>query len=327
MAKPTVSIVNDHARALLADTYNGGEIFDDGTLAPFVAQAIRELFRVLRGAQDPFVLVQGYFLLPADTSVVDPATAGIYNLSELEFIEWTPGPPITAVTGCTIVLTGAGAPYATVTAPGHGLTIGLFPNICTYGIGGFDLFNSPNGTWTGSIIDANTIRLNGCTATGTYVAGTGFILSVSGVNQFVTMDPEDMIRNITSIPGDALQTDTTYVWEGGLLRFYPASSARLLRITYRTSGVVDLASNSVIPMDDSLDYLATRAAGLAALSRGAQERGAALAAEALGPTLQADGSGGILGTMLRASIRNLQRIAYRRPSFRPRRNRPDFLLY
>jgi len=326
LAKPTISQINDQARALLADTVNGGEIFDDTTLQPFVAQSIRELFRVLRGAQDPFVLVENYFVLPGNVSVVDPASVGINNLAELEYVEWTPSNSSTAITNCVVTLTGAGAPYATVTAAGHGMTIGTLPTVAVYGIVGFDLFNSPNGAWASQVIDANTIQLNGCTATGSYVSG-GIVAPVSLTLQFVPMDPRDRIEFVADSPAVPDQTDQVYAWEGGIFRFFPSSQTRLIRITYRTSGVVNPASSAVIPVDDSLDFLAVRAAGLAALSHGADSRGTQLANEALGPTLQADGSGGILGTMLRASIRSLQRIQYRRPPFRARRNRPDFLQF
>lgn len=306
------------------DEVTGGQIFINSVLQPHTTQAIRELFRVLRGAQDPFVLVENYFVLPANTSVFDPATAGILNIPEPEFVEWVLAPVPTAITGVALV-TG-NTPYATVTAPAHGLTIGTLPEVVCYGILGFDQFNSPNQSWAAQVIDANTVQLNGCTASGTYVSG-GELVAIQVTSEFWRMSAVDRIEAVSTAPGQPGETQGYYAWEGGVFRFLPAPQSRLLRITYRMSGIVDTNTSSIVPIDDCLDYIATRAAAMAGKSRGASARGAELNMEAVGPGGMADGSGGILRQLLAVSIRNMQRIQYRQREFRPRRNRPDFLLY
>lgn len=323
--KPTLSSSYSQARSLLGDDeIQGGEIFTDTVLLPHASQAIRELFRVLRGAQDPFVLVENYFVLPANVSVFDPATAGITNIPEPEFVEWILSPPPIAITN--VIINYGDTPFATVTAPAHGLAVGTFPAVCVYGIQGFDQFNNPNQSWTSQIIDADTVQLNGCNATGMYISD-GYLINVAATGQFWPMVPRDRIEPVATQGAAPGQTDQVYAWEGGVFRFLPSGANRLLRITYRQSGMVDQNTNATIPIDDCQDYLATRMAGLAADSRGAAERAAQLKMEAIGPSGQADGNGGLLGQLLRVAIRNLQREQYRYLSFRARRNRSDFLLY
>ena len=324
--KPTLEQCYSQSRSLLGDDeVSGGQIFVDSVLQPHTTQAIRELFRVLRGAQDPFVLVENYFVLPANVAVFDPATAGILNIPEPEFVEWVLSPPPTAITN--VVLTTGSSPYATITAPGHGLVIGSFPEVVCYGIQGFDQFNSPNQSWTCAVIDANTVQLLGCTASGTYTAATGDMVSVQVTGEFWPMSAVDRIEAVTVMAGQPGQNQGYYAWEGGVFRFLPSPQSRLLRITYRMSGIVDTNTSSIVPIDDCLDYIATRAAAMAGKSRGASNRGNELNMEAVGPGGMADGSGGILRQLLAVSIRNMQRIQYRYREFRPRRNRPDYLLY
>lgn len=282
------------------------------------------MWRVLRGAQDPFVLVDAYFILPGNTSVFDPATAGLSSMPEPEFVEWRISNGGTAITNVVVGLNGSGNPIATVTSTGHGLLTGQQAQV--YNVLGFDQFNSPNGAWTITKVDANNFTLNGCTAAGTYVSG-GIVTGGSATDQFLPCLPMDFLQPIPTTSGVTSQTESAYAWEGGVFRFFPSSQARELRIVYRASGVAPSLIATTIPIDDSQDFLATRTAAIAAATRGAGDRAVELAIEALGPTRQADGSGGILGQLLRADIRNLQRKVYRRPAFRARRNRPDLLMY
>jgi hypothetical protein len=325
--KPTLEQCYNQSRALMGDDeVAGGQIFTDSALQPHTVQAIRELFRVLRGAQDPFVLADAYFVLPANTSVFDPATAGMFNLPEPEYVSWTTVPAGSPTAITNVVMTTGATPYATVTSPSHGIPIGSFPTVIIYGVLGFDQFNNINQSWAAQVIDANTIQCNGCTQTGTYVSG-GFTMAVNLTNQFIPMAPQDTIENVAVLAPSPALSETIYAWEGGVFRFLPSSMARLIKITYRMSGMVDTNPNAVVPIDDCQDYIATRAAGIAGKTRGASARGAELTMEAIGPTGMADGSGGILRQLLAVDIRNMQRIQYRQRPFRPRRNRQDYLLY
>jgi hypothetical protein len=321
MAKPVLEDIFNQSRSLLGDdTQAGGQIFTDTVLQPHVAMAIRELFRVLRSVEDPFVLQDAYWLLPAEFTVLDPATMGLANFDLPEWIEWQlPGSPITPITGVTVG-TYNGNPVATVTATNHGLTNGA--TVVTYGIGGFDYFNNPNGAWAVNVIDANTVTLNGCTATGTYSSG-GSIMPLA--NQFTQMEPVDRIVNVSVTPG--ANPLNVYAWEGGVMRFYPASQPMLLRVVYRTSGIAPTNTAAMVPIDDSLDYISTRAAGTAAAAKGADQMAQALTELAVGPNGEADANGGILRQLVQTSIRNMQRQQMRMKEFRARRNRRDMLLF
>ncbi len=319
--RPTLSQVYTQVRATLGDDQvAGGEIFTDTVLQPFALQSIRELWRVLRGAQDPFVLKEGYFVLPAQTAVFDPAIAGMSDMPEPEYVEWQVATTVTPITN--VVVSGANA---TVTATGHGLAIGTFPTVVTYNIGGFEQFNNPNGLWVVNVVDANTIRLNGCNAAGAYTSGGSLTAVPKG--QFTPMAPRDRIEAVIATPAMADSTGAIYAWEGGVFRFLASSQDRLLKVTYRGSANVSSGTSVTIPIDDSLDFLSTRTAGLAAATREAGNRSLELALEAIGPGGVPDGNGGLLGQLLRADIRNMQRIQYRRPPFRARRNAPSTVLY
>ncbi len=315
MAKPTVQNVLDTARSYLGDdAIPGGEWAQDSVLLPFFGLAYRELFRAMQQTQNPFIRQDSYYVLPANTSVLDPAVAGITDLADLEFVEERSAGTIHAITGAT-----AGAQYMTLTVPNHGYGTGN--EVVVYNLQGFSPFNSPNNLWTINVVDVNTFQLLGCTATGTWINGTGSV--AQSPEEFITMDPYDRIEKIPFAPGPTLNA---YAWEGDVLRFIPSSSARQLRIVYTLSGSVP-STSAIIGVDDSLDFLAVRTAGLAAGSRGATERAMELNSMAIGPDLVADGNGGMLRELLIADIRAMQRLQYRRPPFRRRRNVPDAIYY
>jgi hypothetical protein len=315
----------DQARARLGDDdVLGGEIFTNSVLLPHAQQAVRELWRVLRGAQDPFVLADAYYILPANVSVLDPATAGLNDFPEPEAVEWaTAGTPI-AITSSTSGTAADGTPIVTVTTSvPHNVQTGQ--QVFTYNIPFMDQFNSPNGMWTVTKIDATNVTLNGCSASISGALG-GTLVGFSATSQFLPMDPQDYIWPIGG--GGVLgQTQAVYAWEGGVLKFIPSSQARQLRLLYRQSGAPSDGFTSIIPIDDTQDFIAARMASLAAPPRGLVALSQELKMEALGPSGEPDGSGGLLGQLLRADIRNLQRRQYRWREFRPRRNRQDHIIY
>lgn len=318
MSKPLISDVFELSRSRLGDDQvGGGEVFTDPILYPHFAQALRELFRVMRSDQDPYVLREAFWILPVKTGALDPATAGITDLAELEFVQWRP--LAAQVTISNVVVSGNSA---TVTATSHGFLDGIQVQIA--GVMGFDNFNSPNDTWTISVIDANTFSLNGCNATGTYTGGG---VASTGTGQFQDMDRRDFFDFPSFVPGSVLNPDAIYVWQGGILKFIPSNQDRQLRIIYRSSGQFSSDFASTVPIEDSLDYLAVRAAGLAAKAKGAAETGAELTNEAIGPKGQPDGSGGLLWQLVANQVRAMQAIPYRMPPFRARRNGPTPTLY
>lgn len=318
MSKPLISDIFEQVRARLGDDQiGGGEVFIDSILYPHFAQAMRELFRVMRSDQDPYCTREQFYNLPVRTGTLDPATAGFFDIAEIEFVEWRPSALSYAITG--VVVSGA---LATVTVVGHTFLDGNQIEIS--GVLGFDDFNSPNGSWTISVIDADTITLNGCTATGTYTSGGA---ASTGIGNFRRMTRRDFFDGNTYVAGATSDPDTLYVWQGGVFRFIPSGQVRELRFIYRSSGSFSSDFGAQVPIEDSQDYLAVRTAGLVAKAKGASETGNELQMEAVGPGGQPDGRGGLLYMLVANQVRNMQMVPYRRRAFRPRRNWPSPILY
>jgi hypothetical protein len=109
-------------------------------------------------------------------------------------------------------------------------------------------------------------------------------------------------------------------WEGDMFYFVPATSARLLKIEYSASALAPSIGNLVL-IDGAKEFLSVRTASLIAPTRGMPELGQQLAHMALGPTLQADGSGGLLRQLVNPMLKEKQKRAVRPQSFRPRNAR------
>ena len=299
----TAQNIMDDSRALLADV--SGQIFDNTKLLPFVGMSVREGFRAMEAVSRPSVNREAFYDLPAHTSVLSPSTAGIDDLDEPIIVEERGTITSVNVTGCTIVSTVA----SVSTAPTlHGLATGA--QVVLHGIGGI---TGVSGLFTVTVTSTTAFTPNGAVAVGTYSSGG----TMSWSNEsFQPMDPMQRIEKVlTSEQGALLQ----WAWRDDKFQFPPADSVRQIRVQYVSSGTsVTAATDSIVP-DELRDFLALRTAGLCAQAHGATERARDLNVEALGPTLQADASGGALRACLVTGIRSLQRGTYRRPPYRPPR--------
>ncbi len=296
----------DAARFYLGDdVVSGGEIFTDTRLEQPFQTAYRELFRALQGLSNPRVRREAFYDLPINTAVLVPATAGITDLGEVEFVEERGNVTSVAITGV------AGTTTVTVTAAGHPFVTG--DQAVIYKVGGILTANGMYGVTYGS---SSTFVLNGCVGIGTYVSGG--TASLSG-EQFVPVRPVDRIEGYIT----ASSMLGVYAWMEDTLRFPPCASVRQLRIVYISSASTVVANGDTTGVDDSQDFLAIRTAALAAASRGARDRATELNAIALGPDGRADGSGGILRELVAAGVKALQRMPGRRAAFRNRTN-PQF---
>src|ERR1051326_7043848 len=111
MAIPLVSDVYTGVRAVLGDTKTAaGEVYTDAILAPHFSSAFDELYRALSGASNPLVDQRSYYAVPANTSYIDPVTAGITNLGEIQAL-FERG----TITQYTITAIAPGAGFCTVT--------------------------------------------------------------------------------------------------------------------------------------------------------------------------------------------------------------------
>jgi hypothetical protein len=301
----TAQNIMDDSRALLADV--SGQIFDNTKLLPFVGMAYREAFRAMEAVARPSINREAFYDLPAHTSVLSPSTAGIEDMDEPILVEERGTITSVAVTGCTIVSTVA----SVSTAPTlHGLATGA--QVVLHAIGGI---TGVSGLFTVTVTSTTAFTPNGAVAAGIYTSGG----TMSWSNEaFQPMDPVQRIERVLTSEQSAL---LQWSWRDDRFTFPPANAVRQIRIQYVSSGTSVTASTDVIVPDELRDFLALRAAGLCAQAHGAEPRAQSLNMEALGPTMQADASGGALRACLLVGIRSLQRSQYRRPPFRsPRAN-------
>lgn len=108
-----------------------------------------------------------------------------------------------------------------------------------------------------------------------------------------------------------------WLWRGDTFYFVGSTESRFLRVTYTASGNPPQAGS--VGIDDARDFLAYRTASLAGRTRD-EERSEQFRLDALGPRLQADGSGGLLFQLLNPMILKMQSLPRRRQPFRPRRH-------
>ena len=309
---PLVSEVYDATRSVLGDDQvAGGEVFTDGLLQPKYTAAYAELFRAMQGAQNPRIRQEAYYNVPALTGYIDPATMGVTSLGEIEALEERGNVTSWAISGVT-----PGSGVATVTSAATTLASGN--QAVVYGVGGVS--DDINGIWTVTVNSATSTQLNGCTASGTYTSGG--VLSYS-TEEFLAMTPQQRLDWVDRAPTSNF---LIYAWERDIIRVPPSSAIRQIRLTYTLSGDAPTATTASTGIDDCLDFLMYRIAGLAAESKGMLDRAVTYNLRACGPRWDNEGvAGGLLGQLLTAGIRNLQRLppAQRRsPGFGyPRRKR------
>lgn len=295
MARPLVGDIYEAVRFHAGDTaIPGGQLFTNAFLQVFYQFAYSELFRALLSAQNPAIQQESYYDLPAYTSVLDPATAGITGLGEIESIEERGSVTEVAITGAV-----PAAALLTVTAVGHPFVTG--DQAVQYAIGG--LSADADGLFTVTKTGANTYTANGCTATGTYTSGGTAAKSTEQFSAPLTY--LDRIREITTTPVSELDE---FAWEGDLIYFPPCSALRQLRITYQLSGDAPTDPTATIRIDDAKDFLAARTAGLALSSRGNRIKGQFYNEMAVGPKWGDGIAGGLLDQLLGPGVRALQNL-------------------
>lgn len=299
---PTKTNCLDAARFYLADEL--GEIFTDTILnAPF-SMAYRELFRALQGIANPRVQRTLFYNLPINTAFLAPSTAGIADLGEVEVLEERGGLTTTTISAAAI---GSGFVTLTVTSSADFATgdAGVVSSVTATGMSGIA------GIWGLTVVDGTTIKLNGAVGLGTFT-GTA-VLSKSGESFTEVIGP----RRIVDV-GGAVSSLGIYDWYEDAFHFLICNVVRQIRITYISSAATIASVNDTTGVDDSLDFLAVRTAGLAAASRGARDRADALNLMAIGPSGQADGTGGMLRELVATGVRALQANPCQRPPFRAR---------
>jgi hypothetical protein len=298
--KNTLLEVFNTARAMLQGGDTDATIgFSNTQMQQFFNVAYPELWQIMAQVQTPRVRRDFFHYLPAYTTYFDPQAIGITDFGEPEWMEERGGVTTVLLSGTTNT-----TPIAVNTIGAHGLGSNMPLQIAD--VSGT---TAPWGMWYGTYLSPTSLYLNGSTAPG--AAGTGGKLMYSGQFFRRMVATRDMPFN--SPISNYLRV---YQWQDSALKFLGATQPIQIHITYWASAVPPTNVNTELGIDDCMAFLSTRVASLAAESRGWYEMTDRLARRALGPSMQADGSGGLLRGFLNIQVINMQGTEFRKPPFR-----------
>lgn len=324
---PDVEDVYELARFHLGDNeVPGGQWATDNFLQPFFGDSFRSLYRYLQRNHAQRLRRANYFNLPINTSYLKPADAGIINMGQPEDIfqrkvgtSWTgtiagvdPGTTGQSISTVDITISST----ASLNSGDQVLTMGFAGDVNA----GTDITEDVNDLWTITVVNATTIRLNGCSP-GTSNNGATGIVSTGGEQW-----PPDPIPRLLDFRDDfqnSVQSGEIRAWyfNGGIMRFTPASTIRQLKIVYDLSGSAPQSGSCGI--NDSLDALATFAAGKAARSKfGDAQAAQELLVQAVGNPAgdTTNVTGGYFYELAQIETQHLQKVRVILPPFRQKRN-------
>lgn len=300
MAIPTVSEVMLGTAALLGDT--AAEQFTSAILLPWYSAAYREAadlglrWGLPQGRRD------AYYVLPANTTVVTPAQLGIADMGE-PISMWERNNIATlTVTGVTNA-----TPMVVTTSASHNLGSGSPVEI--YGVVGPV---GVNEQWRVTVASPTTFSLNGSSAGGVYTSGgTVVVGGEESANPFSEMDPANYLpqQPIGPLLGN-------WRWINDRFYFVGATQQVELYLEYTSSGAAPQSGS--VGWDDCQNFLMFRTGSLIAPAYDMDILGAQLAMQAVGPSGQADGTGGMLRGFMYPMLRNKMLIPRRSGRFRPR---------
>lgn len=313
MATCSLGDVYQDVRGYLADTgYLGsipsGEQFVNAVLPVFFSEPYRTMFGRLQGSSKRVQRVL-YVTLPVNTTVLIPSTFGVTDFAEPEMVEERP-----SVGGAVITSTSATTPIR-ATIPSHGL--GPVGSMVAGQISGVLGTSAPWGNWYVTVIDANTVSLNGSASDGS--AGTGGTFYPQSSQSFTEVVSIDL--SAVGLDGPPQSVLGTYLWINEMLQFRGASQPTQLRITYYASGNPPTNPNTVLGIDNCRDFLAKATAANAAASVGWTSRAQELKMEAYGDPALGD-PGGLLLVFMNIQVLASQHDHGRRlQAFRDKRYR------
>lgn len=309
---PLLSQVYARARETLGDTeVSGGQLWTDERLQEHAGAAYEAMYRALSMHGSKALRRTAYYNVPASQSYLTPAQMGLTNFSEPKAIyERLVNLAVSPNSGTP------GDAYLTLGfATAHGFVDGQ--SVVVYGMQGIS--EDANDMWAVAAPTTATLRLMGCRAAGTFASGAVVSDSTEAFPS-LPMAPYNDILDYPTTPGSQL---TKWTWEKGVIRFWPCSTARQIRLIYTLSGAPPSDAAASMGVDDSLDFLANFTAGLAVRSKGMGTTAATLLARACGnPTGDCSrANAGLLGELVRHDVKNLQVTgSFQIPRFRPKRN-------
>lgn len=296
MANSTLQDVFDAARGYLHDTQiSGGENWTNTKLQIHFNESWRRMWRAISGGGSKRVERFVYVNLPATTTVLVPGNFNITDFSEPVYIEERLAP-----SALTIASTDTSSPIQ-VTITAHGLgSAGTQGYGIVSGVAGT---GSPWGLWGFTVIDANTISLNGSASDGN--AGTGGVFTVNSTARWSEVVPADLAGQC--VDGTPTGSLGCYLWQNEQLIFRGCVNTQQLRITYWSSGTPPTLANQHLGIDDSVDLLACVTAANAAASVGWYPHADRLLNKAFGPSQDPDILGGLLLEFINLQVKSQQR--------------------
>ena len=302
MAIPLVTDVLAGTAALLGDTAQ--EQFTSGVLLQPYSMAFREAYDLFQRWHLQVANRDGYMYVPANTTVVVPSAAGITDMGEPSELWERPSVSTLTITGVTNA-----TPMVVTTSTAHGLADGSPVEI--YGVVGPVGINQQ---WRITSTGSTTFSLNGSIAGGAYSSGGTVIFGgEQSSNRFIKMNP--VTENLPQIPpSDRL---VYWKWEGDWLEFIGATNPVELKIEYSSSGAAPQSGS--VGIDNSYNFLVYRTASIIGPAYDQAQSAANWKMEALGPSGQADGTGGALRAFAYPMLVEQQKRPARPLTFRPRR--------
>jgi hypothetical protein len=245
---PTFAQVRTLARAKLRVTDASPKPFVDARIDPHIQEAFARLQTEMRVNNLPDIESYSYANLDPYTGVIDP----VGGLLIADF-----GSPLKLedrAIDATIDATGAtsASPVVVSVGGGHGLVTGM--RVITFGFVGQ---TGANGEFYVSV-SGNSITLNGSVHEGAYVSGGKL---TRGTDQFRE------VRKVEDLSEREPSTELVeWEWSKRKIRLIPATQLRQIKLTYEVSSAPPTTGTMYV--DDSLQYLGTKAAAEAALPEG-----------------------------------------------------------
>lgn len=322
---PTGSQVGEACRLVyLGDTeIPGGQIYTDSFLQPSINSAYRILYDTLARADHRIPRRMAYYNLPAYTTSLTPADIGISNMGgPKELWHRSVGSTFQATIAAFNIKTNTTPSSVDLTLAGGVGSLSQGAQVVTFNFDS-NVTQDINDMWHVEIVDANTIRLLGCSALDATGSGVGTTGVVSTSPETYSVEPNSTLRMEVQDPvGGASTTIGEWCWKDSRFRFPPCTSARQLKILYMISGDPPVNLSDSYGIDNSLDFLAAYASGLAANAKGAAGTAERVFQLAVGNSTgdPGDGDVGFLGQYMRPQVKIQQNVRVVMPPFRQKRN-------
>ena len=299
----------------------GGQLYIDANIQNAIGTAVRLLYDQLMRIDDRKVRRTAYYNLPAYTTYLTPADMGIDNMgAPKELWDRKVGSTWSATVLAINVATATTPRSVSLTITAHGLSTGA--EVVAFNFLG--MTPDMGDIWHIEAVDADTIKLLGCAAQASSATPNG--VGSTGVISNSTEDyPRDIVTQLLEAEPRRIapvSNLTQWAWKDAAFRFSPCSTARQLRISYQISGDYGSDLTLSVGINNSMEFLACYASGLAA-----NARGSAVTAEKLFTLAVGDPSGdpknadmGYLGALTRPQVNAEQNVRMIIPPFRNRRN-------